>query len=72
MSEIQLVYRFLADYPQTGGITQDDNDSAGNPSYAVWCNSEDAVLGDAKHFWVNGATIGDAIRKLYEMQEKAE
>ena len=62
MSEIELIYKFFADYPETGGLHPD------GAKFAAYASFEDDM--DTKTAWANGETIGDAIRQLYDELEK--
>lgn len=66
MSEVELLYKFFADYPETGVIMKD------GMLYAVTGVEGDVIQAneDNLSFWYNGDTIGDAIRKLYDELEK--
>lgn len=66
MSEISLIYKFFADYPETGVIMKDDM------LYAVTGVEGDVAQANENNlsFWYNGDTIGDAIRQLYDELEK--
>lgn len=64
MAEIEAIYKFFADYPETGGLHPDGAKFAAYASYG-----DDT---EADGVWHNGETIEDAIRKLYEALEKEQ
>lgn len=66
MSEIELIYKFLGDYAETGVIMKD------GMLYAVTGVEGDVAQANENNlsFWYNGDTIGDAIRQLYDELEK--
>lgn len=66
VSEVELLYKFFADYPETGVIMKD------GMLYAVTGVEGDVAQANERNlsFWYNGDTIGDAIRQLYDELEK--
>lgn len=62
MSEMELIYKFFAEYRNTGGVHPD------GAKFAAYASFEDDM--DTKTAWANGETIGDAIRQLYDILEK--
>lgn len=64
MSEIELIYKFFAEYRNTGGIHPD------GAKYAAYASYRDDT--ETETMWSNGETVADAIRKLYEALEKEQ
>lgn len=64
MSEIELLYKFFAEYRNTGGVHPD------GAKYAAYASYGDDT--EAETMWSNGETVADAIRKLYEALEKEQ